>query len=60
MTQNKITTEQRTHDFIAYLNDDRGKWESGKTRAEAIGKLIASRCSEMNIEIDYEPNEVSL
>ena len=60
MTQNKITTEQRTHDFIAYLNNDRTKWESGKTIAEAIGKLIVSRCSEMNIEIEYEPNEFLL
>lgn len=60
MITNKITTEQRTHDFIAYLNDDRGKWESGKTKEAAIGKLILTRFSEIAIEINHIPNEFLL
>lgn len=49
-----IRTEERSDDFIAYLNNDRKKWESGKSREEAIGKLVISRFTEMNISISHK------
>ena len=49
-----IRTEERNDDFIAYLNDDKRKWESGKSREEAIGKLVISRFAEMNISISHK------
>ena len=49
-----IRTEERNDDFIAYLNNDRRKWESGKSREEAIGKLVISRFAEMNISISHK------
>jgi hypothetical protein len=52
----KITVKKRNDGFIAILGDNSGKWEHGNTRAEAIGKLIISYFSEMNIELEIEWN----
>jgi hypothetical protein len=34
-----ITTEHRPNDWVAFVDDDRTRWESGRTEAEAVGKL---------------------
>lgn len=34
-----INTEQRTHDWIAFLDGNRDVWESGRDEVEAVGKL---------------------
>lgn len=51
ITTVKITVEERQSDYIAYLNDDIGKWGRGKTEQEAIGDLVLSWCNEMGIKI---------
>lgn len=50
----KITVRKRADDWIAYLNDNLGRWESGKTSTEAIGKLIVSYCLELKIELEWQ------
>ncbi len=38
----KFVTRRRPDDWVACLRDDEGVWESGRTEAEALGKLIIS------------------
>jgi len=48
-----ITVDKRTEDYMAYLNGDKGFWDCGKTKAEAIGNLIITHREKFNIEIIY-------
>ena len=43
----KINVEQRTRDWMAYLNDDKAVWDCGKIPQEAIGHLIFGRAEEI-------------
>jgi hypothetical protein len=36
----KIITEQRSRDWIAFIDGHREIWEAGKTEVEAAGKLV--------------------
>lgn len=49
MTAHTITVENRQNDFIAFIDGDRARWESGRTKAEAIGRLVANRTLEFGI-----------
>ncbi len=41
----KITVQRRSSDYMAYLTDNKAKWESGTTIEEALGKLVVSLMS---------------
>lgn len=42
VTITDIVTEQRTHDWIAYVDGYPEVWEAGQTEAQAIGELVIS------------------
>jgi hypothetical protein len=48
----RINTEQRSNDWIAFLNGDRKKWEAGRTESEAIGRLIISHANNRTVDCD--------
>jgi hypothetical protein len=48
----EIEITQRTNDFKANIKGEPGKWDCGKTVAEAIGNLILTWPKEFNIKID--------
>lgn len=48
-----ITVEYRHNDYIAYLTENRGIWESGNTVHEALGKLVMSLAALKRIEIHF-------
>lgn len=50
-----IIIKERSDDYIAFLYGEEETWESGKTQAEAIGKLIISlyHGSKHNVIITY-------
>lgn len=50
----KITVIERIYDWIAFMDDDRGDWEAGKTSAEAIGRLVFHNCEKLGIEIEFK------
>lgn len=57
-----ITTEKRSDDWIAYINGDRAKWEAGRSREEALGKLFRNwRIGGIAIDVegDAEPQPIS-
>lgn len=49
---NGITVTQRSDDFHACLAGQPGKWECGRTEAEAIGKLVISHAAELGVPLD--------
>ena len=54
----KITTKQRSGDWIAYMDGDPKRWESGQCEEMAIGMLIRNRSAEMGIvleRLDHKP-----
>lgn len=52
-----INTEQRTNDWIAFLDGNRGKWESGRTEVEAIGNLVISHANSMGVMLSRQPRK---
>lgn len=46
-----ILIEKRSDDYTASVEDDKGKWESGQSEMEAVGKLIQSHPKLFGIEI---------
>ena len=46
-----ILIDKRSEDYIANVKDDKGKWESGQSEMEAVGKLILSHPKLFDIEI---------
>ena len=46
-----ILTDKRSEDYTASIDGDRGKWESGQSEMEAVGKLIISHPKLFGIEI---------
>lgn len=47
----KIIVVKRTSDYMAYVDGNKGIWESGATQAEAVGKLLISLCGRLSITI---------
>jgi len=54
----KIAITKRSDDYMAYIAGNRAMWDCGKTANEAIGKLIVSHGSELDIELIWEPVSV--
>jgi hypothetical protein len=52
-----IATRKRTYDWIAYITEEPGKWEAGRTEVEAIGKLHISHPDLLG-EIQRESNSL--
>ena len=50
-TTPRITVERRADDFMAYLDGDKARWESGKTATEAIGKLVISHGRALGVSV---------
>ena len=48
----KIITKKRTDDYMSFIENSPGKWESGKTIEESIGKLIVSHSKLFNIKLE--------
>jgi len=44
-----ILFKKRSHDWKAWIEGETGKWESGHTMTDVIGKLIVSHQLEFNI-----------
>lgn len=49
-----ITVTKRSDDYHAALADNSGVWESGRTQAEAIGKLVISAGGMLGIAVHTE------
>jgi hypothetical protein len=58
MPSTDIIVLKRADDYRAFLSDNENVWEAGKTRAEAIGKLVISARSLLGIAIidETSPN----
>jgi predicted RNase H-like HicB family nuclease len=52
MPTTDITVEKRSDDYRAWLADSPGVWESGKSEAEALGKLVISAQNMLAIHVD--------
>lgn len=46
-----IIVDRRKDDYKAYLADNDGVWESGKTDHEAVGKLVMSAGHTLGISV---------
>ena len=54
-----IVVRKRTRDFQAFLADNEGVWESGKSATEAVGKLAYSAQRILGISIAAEISDVN-
>ena len=50
---NKIIITKRTHDYKAHLESNPGIWGCGKGPNEAIGDLVRTHASALNIQIKH-------
>ncbi|MCK4665543.1 hypothetical protein KAU33_02265 [Candidatus Dependentiae bacterium] len=44
-----VVIEERTYDHIASIEEEPGKWESGRNEEEAIGELVLSHPELFNV-----------
>lgn len=49
-----IIVRQRPDDYIAHIKDDSCAWARGRTRAEAVGKLIIDNEFKIGLVISNE------
>jgi|SRR5271154_2313337 len=52
-----IVVRRRSDDYKAFLADNEGIWDCGRTPAEAVGKLVYSARSVMGVSIVEEKRE---
>jgi hypothetical protein len=52
-----LVTRKRSHDWIAWIAGEPGKWEAGRTEEEAIGKLRLSHPDLLG-EIQRQPGSL--
>lgn len=52
-----IIVKQRRDDWVAYVKGEKGTWENGLTKAEALGELIISLIQNGKLEWKIEEVE---
>lgn len=53
-----IVVRRRQDDYYqAFLADNEGVWEAGRSSAEAVGKLVSSACKLIGVSIVEEKRE---